>query len=100
MRDGIRLGQNLGVTLFRFRELLLDFFRVQKPFGNLLPPLVQDFQDRLVGKAAQQQRDDSETDHLRKKQPWIPTERVGGFLGGIQNAAARLRENQNARHSN
>ena len=54
LRISVRLGQDLGITLFRVGELLFDFLRIQQTFGDSLSPLFQDTEDRLVGKAAQQ----------------------------------------------
>ena len=84
LRIGVGLGEDLSITLLGFRELLFDLLRIQQAFGDSLSPLFQDTEDRLVGKAAQQERDDREADYLREKQPRIPAEGFGGFLGGIR----------------
>ena len=38
---GVRLGQNLRIPLFRFRELLLDLLGVQQALGDPLPPFLE-----------------------------------------------------------
>ena len=56
--------EDLLVALFRFRQLLLDLVRIQQAFGNSLPPLFEHAENRLIGEALQEERDDDEADYL------------------------------------
>ena len=89
LRLRVRLGQNLRMALLRFRELLLDLLRVQKPLGDPLPALFEHGQNRLVSELTQNQRDDDEADDLREKNLGIKPKRFSGLAGHIQDAGQR-----------
>ena len=76
------------MALLRFRELLLDLLRVQQPFGDSLPALFEDRQDRLVSEPAQDQRNDDEADDLREENLPIKTEGFPGFADHVSRAGS------------
>jgi hypothetical protein len=54
--------------------------------GYLLPALLEHIENWFVGETFQQQGDDDKANYLRKEQPWIPSEGLGGIAHRIHNA--------------
>src|SRR5207248_6782326 len=77
LRIGIRLGHNFLITLLRFREFFANLLGIELSLFNLSPAIFENSENRLVGKAAQQERNDAKADHLREKELPIPAESFG-----------------------
>src|SRR4029453_4870118 len=73
----VSLRDDLLVTLLRFGELLLDFFRVDLAFFDLAPPLLEHRKDWLVSEAPEKQCPDHKAKPLRKEQLPGPAECFG-----------------------
>src|SRR5437660_9579053 len=83
LRFGIGLRQNLGVTLLGLGQLLLNLLRVQMSLRNLLPALLEDAENRFVGKALQQIGDDNEANYLREKELWVPAKKLSSVTHSV-----------------
>ena len=87
LRLRVRFRQNLGVALFGLRQLMFDLLRVEQTFGDPLAPLLQNFEDWLVGELSQDQSDDDEADDLGEKDLGIKTKSFRGLTDHVSHVA-------------
>src|SRR5207244_3940892 len=83
LRVSVRFSNNFLIPLLGLRELFPDLLRVELTFFNFPTPIFKHGEDRLVGKAAQQERNDAKADHLREKELPIPAESLGRIANHI-----------------
>ena len=72
-----------------FSQLLFDFFSIDLAFFDPSPAFFQDPQDRLIGEAPQQKRDDGKADHLREKHLRVPAKCLARLLDRVREAWSR-----------